>query len=74
MDCVACQRFEAELNRLELIHIEKTHTREGGWYGARSIERSQLRSAENAAMLSLEITRADLNRHKRNEHGTGVSH
>jgi hypothetical protein len=72
MDCVACQRFETELNLVALIHIEKKHDRESGWYSARSSGRGQLRSAENVAMLTFEIMRADLNRHKRNQHGTGA--
>jgi hypothetical protein len=71
MGCAECKRFEAELDRLELIHTEKIHTREDNWQGARSGEHSNLRSAENYAMLNSEIARAELNRHKRNEHGTG---
>ena len=68
MDCTLCQHLESELGRLVGAHAEKARMREDNWQGARSGEHSLLRSAENDAMLKMEIARAELNRHRRNEH------
>jgi len=71
MDCAVCQYLQSELGRLAGAHAAKGRMREDGWHGARSTEHRYLRSAENEAMLATEMARADLNRHKRDEHGTG---
>lgn len=68
MYCLCCQHLEDEVHRLELIHARKLRVRKDNWQKVTSFRHGHLRSAENAAMLRLEIARAQLNRHKREEH------
>jgi hypothetical protein len=68
MGCPTCQRLEAEMNWLTHIHGEKLHKREDYSLSVRSSEHGRLRSAENEALLALEIARAALNQHRRKKH------
>lgn len=70
MACAVCQRLEAELNRLERIRLVKSQIVERSWQGVRLRELGRLRGEESDARLALEVARARLNRHKRDEHGT----
>ena len=71
MDCTLCRHLESELSRLDRSHTEKAGTLRESEHGVRGIKRRSLQFAESDSRLNLEIARADLNRHKRNEHGTG---
>jgi hypothetical protein len=71
MGCTRCQNLESKLNLLGAARAETTRIRKDRWNNVRPSEFGSLRSAENDAMLKFEIARAELNQHKRNEHGTG---
>jgi hypothetical protein len=71
MDCTLCQHLESELGRLDRTHTEKAGILRESGDGARGVKRRSLQVAESDSLLNLEIARAELNRHKRNEHGTG---
>jgi hypothetical protein len=71
MDCTLCRHLESELGRLDRNHTEKAGTLRESGDGFRGIKHRSLQVAENDSLLNLEIARAELNRHKRNEHGTG---
>lgn len=71
MRCTLCHGFDVELGRLRLIHAEKLRTCEESQLRVRLPEHSRLRSLESDAWLALESARADLKRHKRNDHRTG---
>lgn len=68
MDCLYCRHLEHELHRLERIHARKLQARKEKWQQISPSQHGHLRSAENAAMLRLEIARAQLKRHERAEH------
>jgi hypothetical protein len=70
MVCSTCRQLEAELDRLESVHAEKLQVVEAvHWQPDPQGEYRVLQSAESDARLALEIMRARLNRHKREEHG-----
>jgi hypothetical protein len=71
MDCTRCQYLESELGRLAGTHAEKAGIRKESWHNVRPSEHSRLRGLESDALLALEIARAALNQHKRNDHITG---
>jgi len=59
MDCPICQRFEAEVKRVEGIHAEKLPTAEvARWQLGGQGEYRVLQSGESDARLYLEIMRA----------------
>jgi hypothetical protein len=69
MGCAHCRGLEAELVRLGHIHTEKVRIREAAtWQHDYRGEFSLIRSVESDALLALEITRAEVTRHKRNDH------
>ena len=63
-----CQWLEEELARLERMHAEKARIRADNWRAVSFGDYGRLRTAENDAMLRMEIARAELKRHKRNDH------
>jgi hypothetical protein len=69
-DCPVCRALKAKLDRLERNHAEKVRIRKESWHAVLPTAHRRLRSAENEAMLRLEITRAELNQHRRDEHGS----
>jgi hypothetical protein len=71
MGCAVCQRLETELKRVEDLHAKARKTRETNWHYVHRREYALLQSAESDARLALEIARAEMNRHKRNEHRLG---
>jgi hypothetical protein len=68
-DCVVCKRLEARLDRLIRTHAEKVRIRREGWHNVLPTAHRRMRSAENDAMLKVEIARAVLMRHRSEEHG-----
>jgi hypothetical protein len=68
MGCPTCQRLEGEMDWLKHVHGERLHNREDHLFSVRSGAHGRLRSAENEALLALEIARAELNQHKRKQH------
>ena len=71
MNCVRCQDLESELGRLVRTHAEKVEIIRRSGDGVRSSKHRFLRIAESDSRLNLEIARAELNQHIRNEHGAG---
>ena len=69
MECEVCRQLEAELNRLDRDHTEKSNIVEKNWQSITQREHSRLKSTESDARLDLEIARAKLRRHKCEEHG-----
>jgi hypothetical protein len=69
MECAVCRHLETDLDRLERIHAEKLRIAEEKRRVVRRDEYSRLKDSESDARLALEITRGELKRHKRKEHG-----
>jgi hypothetical protein len=64
-----CQDLEQELAQFERGHKEQARLREENSPPFSVREERQFRIAEKAAMLKMEIVRAELKRHKWSEHG-----
>ena len=73
MDCDICRQLKAERDRLEIDHTEKSKVIDKNWQMISQRERNHLKSTRSDARLSLEIARARLRRHKRDEHGEEYS-
>ena len=68
MLCPVCERLEAEFTRMAGIHYESASTRERKWQTVPRAEYIRLKCAESDARLELEVVRAELKMHRRNEH------